>query len=192
MKRGLRKHMREVLSGLSRQDVLARSRLACAKVTAMPEFQSASAVMIYVSMPEEIDTLSIALAAWQHGKTVLAPKINLRQRHMIALQIRSLDSELVAGPYGIREPHYSEPWPSEDIDFVVVPALAFDRKGNRLGRGAGFYDRFFASPHLRAFRCGLSFREQIIDGELPTTQYDQPVDAIVTDREVLRFKRPQD
>ena len=93
---------------------------------------------------------------------------------------------------GIREPAGGEAWPIEQIDLVVVPALAYDRSGNRLGRGGGFYDRFLAQPALRAVRCGLAFSKQVVQ-ELPVGPNDHPVDLLVTDAEVLRFRpRPTD
>ena len=72
---------------------------------------------------------------------------------------------------------------------VIVPAIAFDRQGNRLGRGAGFYDRFLASPHFRGLAVGIAFREQVV-AEIPVTEHDVPMHVLVTDEEVLRFDRP--
>jgi 5-formyltetrahydrofolate cyclo-ligase len=68
----------------------------------------------------------------------------------------------------------------------VVPGLAFDRQGNRLGQGAGFYDRFLATDGMRATTCGLAFAEQMIDS-VPVGPDDWPMDVVVTDHEMLRF-----
>ena len=78
--------------------------------------------------------------------------------------------------------------PIEEVDLVVTPAMAFDKKGNRLGRGASFYDRFFANEQLEAPRCGFAFAEQLIDS-VPVTEQDEAVDLLVTDEEVVYFQR---
>ena len=77
--------------------------------------------------------------------------------------------------------------PIEEIDLVVAPALGFDKEGNRLGRGGAFYDRFFANEQLIASRCGFAFAEQLVDS-VPVEERDEPVDFLVTDKEVLYFK----
>jgi len=73
---------------------------------------------------------------------------------------------------------------------VLTPALGFDKKGNRLGRGGSYYDRFFANEKLKASRCGFVFAEQVIDS-LPVTESDEPVDFLVTDEGVIHFKGPR-
>jgi len=106
---------------------------------------------------------------------------------MVAVTCRSIDDdEMLVDQFGIRTPKNGQMWPYEDIDLIVVPALAFDRQGNRLGRGGGFYDRFLAEPRVHAVTVGLGFAEQLVE-ELPTHHYDRPVDMLVTDQHVLRF-----
>ena len=80
--------------------------------------------------------------------------------------------------------------PFEEIDLVVTPALGFDRKGNRLGRGSSYYDRFFANEELKAARGGFVFAEQLVDS-IPVTELDEPVDFLVTDEGVIYCKGPR-
>lgn len=188
MKAQLRMHIREIISAMSPQIAQAKSQIACASVLALPEYRDARTIMLYLPMPGEADCSPVASHAWQAGKTVLAPKVTWAPREMIAVQIDSLDEGVVAGEYGIPMPAGDERWPADKIDFMIVPALAFDRRGHRLGRGAGFYDRFLAQDALRAAVCGLSFGEQLVD-QLPNHPHDQPVEILVTDREVLRFSQ---
>ena len=105
---------------------------------------------------------------------------------MAAVRVESDRDQMVVTSNGIREPAREETWPLEEIDLVVVPALAYDRLGNRLGRGGGFYDRFLARLEMRTVVCGLAFAQQVVE-ELPTHATDHPVDLLVTDEEVLRF-----
>jgi 5-formyltetrahydrofolate cyclo-ligase len=76
--------------------------------------------------------------------------------------------------------------PFEDIHLVVATGLGFDRKGNRLGRGGSYYDRFFSNKDLKAAKCGFAFAEQVMEA-VPVTEHDVPVDMLVSDEEVLYF-----
>jgi 5-formyltetrahydrofolate cyclo-ligase len=187
MKNHLRKEMKRRLAEIPPAAIVARSQLACQALIATDEFRRSRCVMLYMPMPHEASPLPAALAAWQQDKVVLVPKVDLQQRHMIAVRIAGMSDEMVTcGHYAIREPVSSEPWPLEDIGLVVVPALAYDRSGNRLGRGAGFYDRFLCHSDLRATACGLALSDQVVE-RVPTAANDWPVSMLVTDKEVLRF-----
>jgi 5-formyltetrahydrofolate cyclo-ligase len=188
MKRHLRKEMKQLLEAMPPEEAAAKSQAACSALIGLEEFLAAQALMLYMPIRGEVDATPIALAAWQQDKTVLVPRVTWEQRHMIALRCRSLDDDFVEGSYGVREPVRGEPWPVEEIDMIVVPALAFDRAGNRLGRGGGFYDRFLDHEGVHAFTCGLAFGEQVVD-ELPAHGHDRAVHALVTDRQILRFRR---
>ncbi len=186
MKSAMRKKIRQVLLEIAPDEAAAKSRAACHALVNTEEFSRADSVMLYLSTAGEVDTAEVALACWQAGKHVLAPRVSWEHKHMVPLEIRDLESGVMIGRNNIREPRGGMPWPLEDIDLVVVPALAFDRRGRRLGRGGGFYDRFLAQPTLRAVACGLAFREQLVD-EVPAHAHDRPVHMLVTDQGVLRF-----
>jgi 5-formyltetrahydrofolate cyclo-ligase len=142
--------------------------------------------MMYLSLPHEVDTSEVILHAWQLGKVVVVPRISWQQRHMIPVQINSLETDISIEASGMRNPIAGVPIPFEQIDLVVTPALGFDRKGNRLGRGGSYYDRFFANIELKALRCGFAFAEQLVD-EIPVKDHDEPVDFLVTDEEIIYF-----
>ena len=161
-----------------------RSRRACRNLVSIKPFQEASTIMMFLSLPHEVDTAEAILHAWQLGKVVAVPKISWEQRHMIPVKINSLETGLTIGVSGIQHPVAGVPVPFEEIDLVVTPGLGFDRKGNRLGRGGSYYDRFFANPDVKAIRCGLGFDEQIVD-DVPVVEHDKPVDFLVTDKEAV-------
>jgi len=186
MKHLLRQDMKSRLAAIGPEHVRTRSEAACERLAALPEFRQADVVMLYLPIPLEVDTAAAALAAWQAGKTVLVPKVSWEQKHMIAVTCRSFEDNMEHLNHGLRHPADGEPWPLEGIDLVVVPALAFDRAGRRLGRGGGFYDRFLARPEFRGNTCGLAFAEQLVD-ELPCHDHDVAVNMLVTDQQVLRF-----
>lgn len=186
MKKHLRRDMKATLASMPPTEAMRKSYAACKLMIGLPEFKSADVVMLYLPIPQEVDLSEVALHAWQQDKTVLAPKVNWSQRHMLAMQIHSMDDGVITGEYGVPEPDDGPIWPVEEIDLIIVPALAYDRTGARLGRGGGFYDRFLAGPGMKAVTCGLAFVEQLVD-DLPADKHDQPVDILVTDKEVLRF-----
>lgn len=185
-KERLRVRLQKCLLEMSEEQRSEKSQKACQNLVSTPQFQAAATVMMYLSLPHEVDTSEAVLHAWQLGKTVVVPKISWQQRHMIPVKISSLETGFSTEVAGLRNPITGMPMPLEEIDLVVAPALGFDRKGNRLGRGASFYDRFFAKEQLNAQRCGFAFSEQLID-TVPVVERDEPVDFLVTDKEILYF-----
>lgn len=167
-----------------------KSRRACQNLIATPEFQSATTVMMYMPLLHEVDVCEAILTAWQMEKTVAVPKISWEQRHMIPMEITSLETGFATEKMGLRSPVNGKPVPFEDIDLVVTPAIGYDRRGNRLGRGGSYYDRFFANKQLKAVRCGMGFDEQVVDN-IPVAGHDQPIDFLVTDKEVIYFNIQQ-
>jgi len=185
-KEQLRRKLQKCLLEISAKQRSEKSKKSCRNLISTPQFQNASAIMMYLSLPHEVDTSEAILCAWQLGKTVVVPKVSWQQRHMIPVQINSLETGFSTGASGLRNPITGVPMPLEEIDLVVTPALGFDRKGNRLGRGGSYYDRFFASKELRATRCGFAFAEQLIDS-VPLAEHDEPIDFLVTDDGVIYF-----
>lgn len=182
----LRRELLNRLHSISTEQRNEKSRKACRNLISSEQFQTASTVMMFVSLPHEVDTSEAILHAWQLGKAVAVPKVSWQQRHMIAVQINSLETGFSTSSSGLRNPTAGVPVPFGDIDMVVTPALAFDREGNRLGRGGCYYDRFFANPELKATRCGFGFAEQLIDS-IPTADHDEAVDMLVTDEQITYF-----
>ncbi len=189
-KEKLRIDLRKRLQKLTAAQRAEKSRRACENLISTPEFQSATTVMMYMPLPHELDICDAILKAWQMEKTVAVPKISWEQRHMIPVEITSLDTGFSTEVLGLRNPVNGRPVPFEGIDLVVTPALGYDRKGNRLGRGGSYYDRFLANKQLKAIRCGMGFDEQVVD-QIPVTEHDEPIDFLVTDKEVIYFKTRQ-
>ncbi len=188
-KEQLRSKLQKCLIAIPLEQRGEKSHRACQNLISIPQFQSASSVMMYLSLPHEIDTSEVILHAWQLGKVVAVPKISWQQRRMIAVEINSLETGFSTSVSGLRSPVTGVPVPFEEIDLVVTPALGFDRKGNRIGRGGSYYDKFFSDDKFRAPKCGLAFTEQVVDS-IPVTSTDVPVDFLVTDEEIMYFKGP--
>ena len=183
-KKKLRHRVTSELSQLTAEQIGIKSKLACKNVLESEHFQNASVVMLFLSMPTEVDTSHIIHHAWQQNKIVVVPKVMKRKSHMIAVEISSLDVDDLAHEKGLRHPAIEKEIAIEDIDLVLTPGLAFDNKGNRLGRGGGYYDSFFNLKRFRAHKCGLIFANQIVES-VPTEHYDEPVDFFVTDHGIV-------
>ena len=182
----LRTQFRKILLGMSLEERVEKSRKACQNLMRTEQFADVVTVMAFLSLPHEVDTSEAILCAWQLGKTVAAPKISWQQRHMIPVEIKSLDTGFSTEIGGLRNPAKGVPIPFEEIDMVITPGLGFDKSGNRLGRGGSYYDKFFTNEGLRAIKCGLAFAEQVVDHVI-VTDHDVPVDMLVTDEQVVYF-----
>jgi 5-formyltetrahydrofolate cyclo-ligase len=189
-KEKLRTDLRKQLLKITASQRAEKSRRACENLIQTPEFQNACTVMMYMPLPHELDISEAILKAWQMEKTVAVPKISWEQRHMIPVEIASLETGFSTEVLGLRNPVNGRPVPFEDIDLVVIPAMGYDRKGNRLGRGGSYYDNFLANKQLRAVRCGMGFDEQVVDS-IPVAEHDESIDFLVTDKEVIYFNTRQ-
>ena len=187
----LRRKLQNSLLSITSQQRSEKSREACRNLISIPQFQSASTIMMFLSLPHEVDTSEAILNAWQLGKAVAVPKVSRQQKHMIAVQINSLETGISTEPSGLQNPTAAVPVAFEEIDLVVTPGLGFDKKGNRLGRGGAYYDRFFANTELKASRCGFGFTEQLLE-KIPVAQHDEPVDIVVTEKEIIYIKESRD
>ena len=187
-KKALRQQLRQYLTSISPAELQERSMAACQLLREQKEYQRADVIMIFLTMAREVDTTPIALAAWHDAKRVLAPLVLRDQHRMLPVEIQSLTTDMQPGERGINEPAEGLPVPVSDIDLVVVPGLGFDRRGNRLGSGSGFYDRFLAHRDFRGISCALAFEDQMIES-IPIETTDVPVQMLVTDVCVRRFVR---
>ncbi len=185
-KQRLRTELRRELAVMPEEAAAALSGVVCERIVSLPEFDHADTVMVYCPIRGEVDVANVAAHARGEGKRVVAPRVaDATMKRMVAVACEVLDESLPVGAYGIREPD-GEEVPPERIDLVLVPALAFDLHGNRLGRGGGYYDRFLAAPTMRATLCGTAFDAQVRD-LVPTGEFDQPVHMLATDKRLLRF-----
>ncbi|MCB9595881.1 MAG: 5-formyltetrahydrofolate cyclo-ligase [Sandaracinaceae bacterium] len=160
-----------------------RSAAITERVLALPEWAAARTVLAFVSMGREVQTGALVEAAWRDGKAVATTRMT-PARDDLELRAWREGDELEESGMMFRQPREtSERVADEAIDLVLVPALAVDERGHRIGYGKGFYDRLL--PRLDALRVALIFDfERIV--EVPTRPDDQPVDVIVTDARVIR------
>lgn len=175
-----RHELKERLMRMSKEDRIAKSKKICGHLIKSDMFRQATVIMTYLSLPHEVDTTALILTAWQQGKTVAVPKVSWQQRHMIPVEIKSLETDLQTDDHGLRNPTGGSPVPFDEINLVITPGLGYDKEGNRLGRGGSYYDNFFTQNKITAKRWGVAFGEQLCD-EIPHDEKDVPVHAVVTE-----------
>jgi 5-formyltetrahydrofolate cyclo-ligase len=175
--------MRARLKGQSLEERNQKSLLIKEKLFALDAFRRARAVCFFVGMDEEVNTLPMIEKTMAMGKRVLVPQVNLENKELRLFEVRDLRRDLRPGVLGILEPDPASAVPAkaEDADCVVVPGLAFDKMKRRLGRGAGFYDRFLSGLDKRAFKVGLAFSFQVFP-EIPHEEHDHDLDEVLTEK----------
>ncbi|MHB1768076.1 MAG: 5-formyltetrahydrofolate cyclo-ligase [Phycisphaerae bacterium] len=189
-KNDLRKEMRSVLAAITPEQRHIRSLDVCHQLQDTPEFRRAETIMLFLSMEQEVETSTLVLQAWKEGKTVALPRVRWAEREIEPVAIKSLDTSPNPSMQGLRDPAGGTPISLARIDLVAVPGLAFDRRGYRLGRGKGFYDRFLSKKDFHGLRIALCFQEQLLEDLLPVEPHDMPMNMIVTDQKILRCNHP--
>lgn len=159
------------------------SAKACKNLISCPEYQAAKTIFCFVGAHAEFDTRAILEDALAQGKTVAVP-LCMGRGLMEARQINALSELVTTGSFGILEPSGRAPLiRPEEIDFAVVPCLACDKRGFRLGHGGGYYDRYL--ENVKFNQALLCHSEQIVD-RLPADAWDVAIRLIVTEKEILR------
>jgi len=190
-KKELRKIMKEKLNKLPKEQFVSEGKAAAERLVKTELWARYKRVLIYLSMNDEMDTQSLLNIAFKEGKDVYAPKVE-SDTGMRFFRVTPDKSSWVVGAFDIREPAGREADVfkfDEGPVLVISPGLAFDKKGNRMGRGKGFYDRFYeklfqASPDSAI--CAFCMSIAIVD-EVPTEQFDRKVNAICTKDEFIKI-----
>jgi 5-formyltetrahydrofolate cyclo-ligase len=180
-KKLLRDHARTVRASLSSEEIEEKSGLICRRL--LEVLDGTDPLMVYASKPLEVNTKVLIGHLISQGKTVIVPIIE-KDTKTLRLSYLKDPTVLQVSTFHVPEPVGCElPALASDIKAVIIPMLAFDKKGNRLGYGAGYYDRFLSShPHLT--RIGIAFSCQEVE-EIPADATDASMDIIVTDNDII-------
>ncbi len=174
---------RDILVGrrsLSAAAIEKGSEAIAAYFCAWPVYRAATVVMFYLAMPDEPQTAALIEHAWKAGKTVAVPLMGERYGFMEAAALDSWE-DLATGRLGLKmpDPAKARRIDPEAIDLIIVPGVAFDTAGRRLGMGAGYYDRFLPRAS-RACRLGLAWSFQLTD-EVPADEFDARMYYLLTE-----------
>ena len=177
----LRSQMREQLLDQKREVRSERSWKIAEKVLHLPQFQKANVVHFYVSLPSEVDTEMLIDRALGLGKRIILPCSDFQNKILHWYEIKSRAHDLKRASSGIFEPNKELARKfNENVECVFVPGIVFDKNNNRVGRGAGFYDRFLSKLRPDARKVGLAFSFQVVP-EIPVNSHDIKMDEVITD-----------
>ena len=152
----------------------------------LPCLHSSSNIMIYLDFNHEVQTENLILNLLNLNKNVIAPITIKSEKKLLTHKISNLQSDIVVGAYGIREPNKATPLvPLDSIDAIIVPAVAYDTNGYRLGYGGGFYDRFLDKLNPNCIKIGVAFELQVFD-DVPKEPHDAKLDYIITESRIIK------
>ncbi|KAJ0400103.1 hypothetical protein ATCC90586_005124 [Pythium insidiosum] len=207
-KKAMRQRIAASLRAVEDAEITRQSEAIAARIVALPAFQQAATLSVYLHMPKEASTRALLLAAFHHGKKVYVPKITGKNAEDMAM-LHALDLEDIdAFPkdkwkipdppltYASGEPR-GDAIDALDLDLVLMPGVAFDRRGGRLGHGKGYYDSFLrrladrseaAGRTSRPIKVGLCLTDQLVDA-VPLSPHDRMLDMVVTPDELILSMR---
>nr|XP_025855863.1 5-formyltetrahydrofolate cyclo-ligase isoform X1 [Vulpes vulpes] len=187
-KRSLRAELKQRLRAMSAEERLRQSRLLTQKVIAHSQYQKSKRISIFLSMHDEIETEEIIRDIFQQGKTCFIPRYQFRSNHMDMVKLASPEeiSSLPKTSWNIHQPGEDEireeALSTGGLDLIFMPGLGFDKHGNRLGRGRGYYDaylrRCLQQQDMPPYTMALAFREQICP-QVPVDENDMKVDEVL-------------
>jgi len=178
----MRARFRELERNRPADEIRSASHTISTRLLELEAFRSARRIGAYLSLPAEVQTAEILKACWSRGMQVCVPyyQEDTRRYGMSRLDAHG---ELIKRKWSVPEPAAIIAVDTADLDLILVPAVAFDFQGVRLGHGGGHYDRLLAGMK-RTFRLGIAFHAQVID-RLPREPHDQTVHAILTEQKLI-------
>lgn len=186
LKDDLRKNMLLQRKTMKMDNVSAFSNEIVETIIKLPEFISCKNIMMYLSFKSEVNTYDLAKWCLDNGKKVIVPYCIRETREIIPFEIHNLTTDLTKSSFGIMEPKHESLKRAniKDIDLIIVPGVVFDEHCNRIGFGAGYYDRFLPEKLKTTPTIGIAYDYQVIS-EIPTGIYDVPLDFIITEKRTI-------
>ncbi|MBE0478478.1 5-formyltetrahydrofolate cyclo-ligase [Candidatus Aerophobetes bacterium] len=174
---------------LSSEQIEEKSEKIRENLFKIPVFKRSNMILFYISLPEEVQTYRMIADSLKVGKRVAVPVVDLVKKEIIPFEIKNPQVKLESGPFDVPEPVNDERYPLslKEIELVIVPGVAFDAQGGRVGFGGGFYDRFLEKLSSRVIPVALAFECQIVD-KVPCDEHDMAVDYIITEKKIVRCR----
>jgi 5-formyltetrahydrofolate cyclo-ligase len=188
-KKKLRSRIKKLLDEFPASLLEEKSRHIQSRLYSLSEYKKSSFIMFYLSTEREVSTFDTIKTALSENKKVAVPLILKPWDIMIPCEIKNL-KDLKPGSFGILQPTKDkiQNVPISLIDLIIVPGMAFDRKGNRVGKGKGFYDKFLKLIDQTIPKIALAFSCQIVE-QIPAKEYDIAVDKIITEDGIINCKQ---
>lgn len=178
-KRALRAHIKDCRAEFSAEQLAEMSARAMARIEGLEAFRKASTVALYWSLAGETSTHDL-VRKYAATKRIVLPVVDGETMHFA--EVAADCSNLTSGAFGVMEPRESTECPPDEIELMIVPGVAFDCRGGRMGHGKGYYDKYF--EHYNGLKIGVCFDFQMV-GEVPCEPFDVRMNAVLTEKEYI-------
>ena len=182
----IRSDMAKTLATLSEKEIVAKTKAIENKLFEFANFLESKIALMYVNSDSEVATHKILARSYAYNKIVVLPAFSPESFEMTLMKVDDLNHDLKSGSRGILEPNADrcKVVPIERIDIAIIPAVALDEKGGRIGSGDGYYDRLIPNLAITTRKVALALEEQIIP-QVPVESHDKHVDIIITDKRII-------
>ncbi|MBC2694071.1 MAG: 5-formyltetrahydrofolate cyclo-ligase [Desulfobacteraceae bacterium] len=185
-KQEIRNNIAKILEDISDKEIAKKTKQVEDNLFEFANFLEAKIVLLYVNKKIEVTSRNIIKKCFDFNKIVILPAFNIKTYEMKLMKVDDLDNNLITGPRGILEPNINrcKIVPVDCIDLAIIPGVAFDEKGGRIGTGEGYYDRFIPKLSITTRKVALALEHQIIQ-QVPVESHDKHVDIIITDERII-------
>lgn len=182
----IRADIANTISALSESEIHEKTSSIENRLFEFANFLESKIALLYVNSNLEVQTKSIIQKTYSYNKIVVLPAFDPESFNMKLMKVDSSERELIPGPRGVLEPDASKckVVPMDRIDIAIIPGLAFDEKGGRIGSGTGYYDRLIPRLAITTRKVALAFEEQLVV-QVPMESHDKHVDIIITDKRII-------
>jgi 5-formyltetrahydrofolate cyclo-ligase len=182
----IRKDIAKAINSVTEKQRAEKTKAIESRLFGFANFLEARIVLLYIDRDNEVRTKTVLKRAYEFNKIVVLPVFDSERLKVTTLKVDHPDKDLLPGPRGVAQPNPArcKPVPLQKIDIAIIPGLAFDEKGARVGSGLGYYDRFIPDLPATTRKVALAFEEQIIP-QVPTESHDKHVDIIITDKRII-------
>jgi 5-formyltetrahydrofolate cyclo-ligase len=173
-------------NALSDEDRSQQSKAIMECLFDFANFLEARIVLFYVNADSEVATEAMIDRALAYGKIVAVPWVDQKERQILPLKIDNLDQDVRPGYRGIREPipQRCKAIPVKNVDLAIIPGVAFDERGGRIGHGTGYYDKFIPMLDVTTRKVALAYECQIVP-QIPMEPHDRYIDIIITEKRII-------
>lgn len=186
LKEQIRKDMAKVINAFTEKQRMAKTSTIESKLFDFANFLEARIVLLYIEGENEVRTRSILRQSLKINKILVLPAFEPERLKALIYKVDLLEKDLQPGPRGVLQPNppRCKQVPVQKVDIAIIPGLAFDEKGGRIGSGKGYYDRLIPELPATTRKVALAFEEQIMP-QVPSESHDKHVDIIITDKRMI-------
>lgn len=186
-KEDIRNEMLKTRNNITKDNVFINSKKILEQLLTVDEFVKSNCVSIYLSFGNEVDTFLIVEWLKQNNKSVVVPYTEKNEINLTPVYIEDIDEDTTLSSFGYPEPIIERVRKAklDEVDFVIVPGVAFDDSKNRIGYGKGYYDQYLSGFNSEVKFAGLAHDFQLLDS-IPTEQHDIRMNMIITEKRVIK------